>query len=251
VTEAGPARAEYGWRARIGMLKPSPVIDNNAHEFYLMAPEGVELFVTSMGVSHKDQSEYDKAVAGLHRPLSLLVRHEPQVILQAGVPPIVTRGWGFEGQVLARVREITSIPFFTDVGSSIRALQALDASRIVMLSFGFDDALSRQIGEYLRRGGIELVGWARVQASSEEDAARVSLEIVHQRARDLFEAHRSVANGIWITHASMPSVAVLDDLERELDVPVVSSAQALMWAGLRAAGILEPIPGFGRLLTQP
>ncbi len=48
----------------------------------------------------------------------------------------------------------------------------------------------------------------------------------------------------------MPSVGIIEALETELGVPVVGSAQALMWAGLRAAGIDEPISGFGRLLAE-
>ena len=241
-------RRPYGWRARIAMLKPSPVIDNNAHEFYLMAPPGVELFVCSMGLQRMAQSEYERVVAGLEEPLRLLLRHEPQAILQAGVPPIVTRGWGFEDELSARVRQITTVPLCTDVGSSIRALQRLGCSRTVMLSFGFDDALTEHIREYLRHAGLKLVGAGRVETSAGEDAARVPLEAVYQGARQLYETHANEADGVWITHASMPSVAVIDDLERDLGVPVASSAQALMWAGLRAAGIDDPIPGFGRLL---
>ena len=243
--------AEYGWRARIAMLKPSPVIDNNAHEFYLMAPEGVELFVTSMGVARMNQAEYDQALGGLEHGIRLLLHHDPHVILQAGVPPIVTHGWGFEDELLARVAKVTSIPFFTDVGSSIRALRTLGCSRVVMLSFGFDDELAGLIGRYLAGAGVTLLAAARVQRRPGEDAARVPLAMVAQHTRELFERHRSEVDGVWITHASMPSVGVLADLERDLGVPVVSSAQALMWAGLRASGILEPIAGFGRLLTLP
>jgi hypothetical protein len=104
--------AAYGWRARIGMLKPSAVIDNNAHEFYLMAPPGVELFVTSLGVGGMRQDEYDKAIANFEHPLRLLLHHQPDVILQAGVPPIVTRGWGFEDTLRASVAESPASPSF-------------------------------------------------------------------------------------------------------------------------------------------
>jgi len=241
-------RGEYGWRARIGMLKPSPVIDNNAHEFYLMAPPGVELFVCSMGLQRMAQSEYERVVAGMEEPLRLLLRHEPHVILQAGVPPIVTRGWGFEDELLARVTRVTSVPFFTDVGASIAALRKLGCGRIVMVSFGFDDELTGRIREYLGHAGIELVAAERVQSAPDEDAARVPLGRVYDSARDLYRYAQ--ADGIWITHASMPSVAIIDDLERDLGVPVVSSAQALMWTGLRAASIAGPIEGFGELLRR-
>jgi maleate isomerase len=240
--------AAYGWRARIGMLKPSAVIDNNAHEFYLMAPPGVELFVTSLGVGGMRQDEYDKAIANFEHPLRLLLHHQPDVILQAGVPPIVTRGWGFEDTLRASVAEITSIPFFSDVGASINGLRALGCGHVLMVSFSFDDELTEHIRRYLEAAGIQLIGSARVRESQGEDAAVLPLERVYRTTRKLFNDYPN-ADGIWITHASMPSIGVIDDLERDLRVPVVSSAQALMWAGLRAAGIREPFGQFGRLMS--
>jgi len=45
----------------------------------------------------------------------------------------------------------------------------------------------------------------------------------------------------------MPSVAVIQPLEQDLEVPVVTSMQAMAWAGLRLAGIKTEVTGYGRL----
>jgi maleate cis-trans isomerase len=244
-------RPAYGWRARIAMIKPSPVTDTNIHEFYLMAPPGVELFLASMNLGGMRQEEYDKAIANLDGPIKLLAHHDPQAIIQPGVPPIVTRGWGFEDELRARVASITPAPFFSDVGAAIAGLKALGSSRIVVLSYSFDDELMGTIARYMANAAIEVVGWDRVRPAWPGDVAAAPLEVIYQAARALFERHAGQADGLWITHASMPSVGVLAELERDLRVPVLSSAQALMWAGLRAAGVAEPVEGFGRLLTLP
>lgn len=244
-------RPPYGWRARIAMLKPSPVTDTNIHEFYLMAPPGVELFLASMNLGGMRQEEYDKAIANIDGPIRMLAHHDPHVIIQPGVPPIVTRGWGFEDQLRERVGAITKAPFFSDVGAVISGLKAVHSRRIAVLSYSFDDALMGTIAGYLSHAEIELVGWDRVQPLWSGDVAAVPLETVYQAARALAERHAGRIDGLWITHASMPSVGVIADLERDLGIPTVSSAQALMWAGLRAANMGEPIDGFGRLLLQP
>ena len=72
-------------------------------EFYLMAPPGVELFLGTMNLGGMRQEEYDKAIANIHVPLGLLAAHKPDAIVQAGVPPIVMRGWGCEDELRARV----------------------------------------------------------------------------------------------------------------------------------------------------
>lgn len=240
--------ASYGWRARIGMLVPPRVIDTNVHEFYLMAPEGVSLIVASLGVEGMSQEQYDRAIANIVEPVRMVTEHRADVILQAGVPPLVTRGPGFEAEVLARVAKVTPLPFITDVGASSRAMKALGLSRIVMLSSTFDDELTGHISQYLKQTGIALVSAAQVRLAHAASGA-VPLEVVYRAAKELFESHARDADGIWITQASMPSVGVIAELESSLGVSVVTSAQALMWAGLRTVGVREPIEGFGKLFA--
>jgi maleate cis-trans isomerase len=45
----------------------------------------------------------------------------------------------------------------------------------------------------------------------------------------------------------MPSVAVIDSLETDLGVPVVTSMQAMAWAALRAVNVRDEVTGYGRL----
>src|SRR5436190_440917 len=47
----------------------------------------------------------------------------------------------------------------------------------------------------------------------------------------------------------MPTLPVLEMLEQDLGKPAISSASAMMWHALRSAGVRQPIPGYGRLLT--
>ena len=50
--------APYGWRARIGLITPSPGHENNAYEFYLMVPEGITVCMTSLRVMALTQEQY-------------------------------------------------------------------------------------------------------------------------------------------------------------------------------------------------
>jgi maleate cis-trans isomerase len=54
---------------------------------------------------------------------------------------------------------------------------------------------------------------------------------------------------VFLTGTGMPTLPVLEALEHDLGKPVISSASAMMWHVLRSAGVREPIPGYGRLLT--
>jgi maleate cis-trans isomerase len=75
------------------------------------------------------------------------------------------------------------------------------------------------------------------------------LSYPYRAARRLFYS-ASGADGVWITGAALPTVGVIDALETDLGVPVVTSMQAMFWAGLRHAHVSTRVDGYGRLLRE-
>jgi maleate isomerase len=236
--------AGYGWRARFGLLQPTLVSDNNPFEFYLMAPEGVQMVLTSLGIRQTMPGEYDRAIAGLEEPIRRLLSRGVNVIVQAGVPPVVTRGWGFEEELKKRVAEWTDVPYATDIGCCIAGLRALAVSRVAVLA---SDALQRGLSEYLAGAGIELVKAGTIPPDAERDVHNLSLSVPYRSALEL-HSKAGRPEGILILGAFMPTVGMIQALEDATGTPVVSSAQAMMWEGLRLAGVpTRGVSGFGRL----
>ena len=238
--------AAYGWRARIGLLQPGNVSDTNPFEFYMMAPEGVQMVLTSLNVASQSEEGYARAIADLETPVRRLLPRRPDVMIQTGVPPLVHAGWGIEDELRQRVAKLTSVPYITDAAGSIAAMTAVGITSVLVVGT-FQTPVRELIKTYLSHAGIETVGYADPRVGSDLEAGQLTLDMIQQAATDGFENLGNQANGIWITPASMPSVGAIAVLERALDVPVISSAQALMWAGLRLSGIGDRISGFGRL----
>ena len=60
------------------------------------------------------------------------------------------------------------------------------------------------------------------------------------------------AEAVLISGTGLPTADAIEPLERALGKPVVTSQSASLWWLLRAAGVGEPVAGWGRLLaTQP
>ena len=57
------------------------------------------------------------------------------------------------------------------------------------------------------------------------------------------------ADAVFLSGVGMPTIDVLDQLERDLGKPVISSASAMMWNALRVAGLRKAVNGFGGLLA--
>ena len=175
-------------------------------------------------------------------------------IVQAGVPLVVTKGWGFEEELLAQISSQTQIPVATDIGACVQAMQKLRMRRVVMLT-PFDESMDRQLTAYVANAGIENVATRSLWPSDDSSMSRrygvaiMPLSAVYHAAKELFRSIQN-ADGIWITGALMPSVAIIDSLEQDLGVPVVTSMQAMMWAGLGMAKVKADVPGYGRLFSK-
>lgn len=243
----------YGWRARIGFITPSPAHENNSYEFYLMAPDGVTIVMTSLGVVLAEGDiAYQRGIDRLEPATEEIMSRRPDSIIQAGVPLIATHGWGFGQQVVDRINSVTTTPAATDLDSCVEAMGLLGMTQIAMLT-PFDDNMHQLLSQYVSNAGIQVLGAESVleEVSGGElrgyEVSTMNLGAVRSRAIELFR-NTGGADGVWITGALMPSVAVVGSLEAELGVPVVSSMQAMAWKGMRLAGVRESIPGFGQLL---
>ena len=139
-----------------GYITPTPAHENNSYEFYLVAPEGVTIVMTSLGVVLTDRERsYGEAIERLEAATEEIMTRRPQSIMQAGVPLIATRGWGFEDEVLGRIGNVTDTPAATDLGSCIRAMNGLGMRRVAMLT-PFDDKTHAQLAEYVANADIDV-----------------------------------------------------------------------------------------------
>jgi maleate isomerase/arylmalonate decarboxylase len=113
-----------------------------------------------------------------------------------------------------------------------------------------DDALNAHEQAFFEECGIEIVkvkglGIGAGGPHEYVKIAKVPKEQVyaHCRAANAREAH-----GMIVSCTDFPALEAIPRLEAELGKPVVSSNLATFWAALRAAGVRQPIAGFGRLL---
>jgi maleate isomerase len=243
--------AAYGWRARIGFIQPSMANPNHPHEFYLMVPDGVTISIASLRWYEDEPTEFlsDLSLRRVIERIPLgareLAEQGVNVIVQAGIPHLAGQGWGIEESLRARVAAVTDTPLVIDMRSSIEAMQRLAMGKVLVVT-PFTEAASARVAEYVAHDGIEVLQAHRVNVGSYGGIYGITLGTVYQEVKTAYRAVGK-ADGVWLPGAAMPSVAVIDALERDLGVPVVSSKQAMVWAALREARVAEPIVGYGRL----
>jgi maleate cis-trans isomerase len=243
----------FGWRARIGVLLPpgNPTVEP---ELYGMAPAGVSLHFARLhappsvgpaggaaGMEERSRA-YREGIAG---PASALADVRPAVVVLAHTASSYDLGFGHEQPLVDRVASLAGAPALLAAHAVLAALQHLGVKRLA-LGTPYPESISRQGKAYWEAAGFEIVGYHRladvvdIYAESEE---RAYLLARRADARD--------AQAVLLSGTGLPTVSVLETLERDLGKPVISSNQACLWRAMRLAGVREAVPGFGRLLREP
>jgi maleate cis-trans isomerase len=237
-----------GWRARLGFLVPpgNPTVETEMIE---LAPEGVSLHFQRMvargiGGSLDGQSERNQMMIDhLGDGIELLAMVNPDVIVIAHTATSYHLGREREAALLARLQEASGIHIVTAFGAVSQALRRLDVKRLA-LGAPYSPEVTLQGKAHLETHGLEVVNFANlsdvtnIYATTAEDAYRLARSIDCEEAQAVF-----------LTGTGMPTLPVLQPLEQDLGKAVISSASAMMWHALRSAGVRQPIPGYGRLLT--
>jgi maleate cis-trans isomerase len=237
-----------GWRARLGFLVPpgNPTVETEMIE---LAPKGVSLHFQRMvargvGGSLDGQNERNQMMIDhLGESVELLAMVQPDVIIIAHTATSYHLGRESEAALLARLREASGIRVVTAFGSVLQALRRLDVRRLA-LGAPYSAEVTLQGKAHLEAHGFEVVNFANLKGVT---------NIYEETAERAYRLARSIdvetAEAVFLTGTGMPTLPVLELLEQDLRKPVISSASAMMWHALRLAGVRQPIPGYGRLLT--
>lgn len=237
-----------GWRAKLGFLVPAgtPTVEP---EMFRLAPDGVSVHFQRMVARGADgtlqglEERITTQLEHIDESAELLSMIRPDVIVLAHTATSYRLGREAEQALVERVQARTGVRFITAFGSVIAALDHLGVKRVA-LGTPYDEKLTLQAKENLESYGCEVVSfeWLRnVRSIFEEPPGRV-----YGLGRSV---DRPEAQAIFLSGVGMPTVSVLDALDRDLGKPVISSASAMMWNALRVARAAAAIPGYGRLLS--
>ena len=120
------------------------------------------------------------------------------------------------------------------------------AKRLVFISETGQDDHDPKLA-YLREAGYEIVADRAAGLEGTDAYCTMPPRLWYDTALAL---RNPAADAYFISCANIHSIDVIEDLERDLGKPVVTSNQAAIWCALRTVGFNEAIPGLGILLKH-
>jgi len=215
----------------------------------LLAVPGVSVHFHRMSApgetgSLEGQDQRNRAmVASLDGAVEALAQVKPDLIVLAHTATSYTLGQRGEAELLARLHKQSGIPVVSAYGAVLAALERLGVKRVA-LGAPYSAATTEQGRAHLESCGYSVVRHANLQGV---------VNIYDTTADQAYRLARSIdvpeADAVFLSGTGMPTLPVLQMLERDLGKPALSSNAAMVWHALRRCGVREPIAGYGRLLT--
>src|SRR5438477_10277567 len=153
----------------------------------------------------------------------------------------------YDDVVTKRMRAGAAVPAITSAQAVGRAVRALGARRVAIVS-PYSEAVNERAVHYFKtKHGLDTIA---LEGFGATDAYAIG-KLGPQHARDAFaRVDRPEIEAFVVPGGNFPTMSSIAAWEREFGKPVVTTNQASFWAVLRAFKSADRLPAFGRLLAE-
>ncbi|MBU8808177.1 hypothetical protein KL953_04660 [Mycolicibacterium goodii] len=234
---------------RIGVVVPS--VNTVIEGWYPYAvPAGVRVHVNRMLIGQTvTAASLEEMDSHGMEAAAALATCRPEVVVYGCTASSLVGGREYDLYLLDTLRQATGVTSLTTTESVLRALDHLGVTTLAVAS-PYTDELGRKEVEFFCATGHPVLGDAHLGISGGFELASPSDADILAVARRAWRNAGGGVDALFIGCMNLNSHRVLDALEAELGVPVVSATQASLWAALRAIGVSDVLKGYGTLLAD-
>jgi maleate cis-trans isomerase len=221
------------------------------------APSEVTLIGAQVYVSGRTREAVERCyLGGLEDALERLRLKLPSqrwddldVVVQMGFPVGFLGGRRGLRQVEQRMRRATGRPVVVNAGAIVAAIRALSGRRLALAS-PYQEELNQLTRAGLESHGFTVAGLETLPSAAAQNWHQMSSGQVYDYLASALR-HTPDADVLVVASGVLPTLGLLDRLEADFRVPLVTANQAALWNALRLAGIHWALPGLGRLFQLP
>jgi maleate isomerase len=233
-------------RARIGFIIPSSnrMVEPQMARFM---PAGVVPHFHRVRMTNHHLSNLDDLTPRIVDAAAILAESKCDVTVLQCTGTSMSGGVDKEKEVAAAMKKATGgRPVVSAASSITAALRALRIKRMVFISES-EQAGHDSKKRYLQEDGYDIPADKAVALAGTDVYCVMPPKLWYDTA---MAYKRDDVDGYFISCANISAIEVIEDLEKELKKPVITSNQAALWHSLRTAGIRDAVPGLGRLLRH-
>ena len=134
----------------------------------------------------------------------------------------------------------------TPVTSAIKAFNEMNIKKIAVFT-PYPESVNKTIFEYFTKNNIDILSFTSLNLDLDSDIAKIDPKYLLETLIKLDTAN---ADALFISCTALPVLKILDEVEKKINKPVLSSNQTLIWDTIRSIGYKSSVKGYGKLLRN-
>lgn len=248
---SGALRKLKGTRRCVGLIIPASNTTFEAdfaraiseevtfYPYKLQMPGGVE-----------DESFVDKVNAGIEEATEYLAKAKVDIIAYGFTTGSFYRGVAYCKQLEEQIERMAGVPAVTPASAIVDALRYFGIKNISVAT-PYPEWNNSRLLAYLNEAGFRILN---LEGDSRTADIVIREPMWNQKTEAILEfasrVYRPEADALLCPCTAWRVLDVIEKLEQQLKVPVITANQATIWTTLRKLEIFRPIYGFGRLLEK-
>ena len=236
-------------KKKIGYMSPRTVVENQAYEFYRLAPPAVMLVLVPAGLEEFSAKDVDRVTKPMDKMIDKLMDRKVDIVNWTGVPLPLLCGIEAHDALVDHMRKYTGLPAQSQLLNVIAAMKHMKMKNVVVVN-KWTDQMNATLEAFLDREGISVAGVYNKSLSPSEfskHSTNDSAEMAYHLAAKAIKEHPE-ADGCYIGGGAWLSQPVSEKLERDTGMTTFCNLGAFVRHSLSSVGMWKPMQGHGRLL---
>jgi len=239
----------YGWRAKLGLIYIASAYAMEV-EFQKMAPPGVTTHTTRVSLGdHPEQfsiGDLTNLRTDALQATKLLAQAPLQAIAFGCTSGSFVQGRSEDLTFIEEMERIAQIPCTTTANAIVHACKVLDVEKIAMAS-PYSLEVNELAHAYFLEAGIEIDHMTGLGLMNDYAISALTLRDMYKMAT---QAYTEDAQALFLSCTGLATMPLIEKLEEDLGIPVVTSNQATLWHTLRLAKVKNRNTSFGTLFQH-
>ena len=129
--------------------------------------------------------------------------------------------------------------------AAIKAFKKFGVKKLSIFT-PYSKVLNDEVVSYFSKEGFEITSNSYLDIVSDYDIGKVEQEFLYET---LSKIDLNDADALFISCTALPTLNIIEKLEKKLSKPVLSSNQTLIWDSLQTIGKNNNVMGFGKLFN--
>jgi len=245
-----------GLTASLGSAAVNPLLGLVAPPAdYPTPPEGIVMYgsrvrfqTLGLGLTTMTPPGYDSVIGKIVPGAMTLKKAGANAILIFGTSLTFYKGAAFNQKLIDDVKKATGLPTSSMSSAVVDGLRQMGARRIAVAT-AYNDDVNGLLRTFLGESGFEVLALKGLGITAISEPSKVSQADLQKFSAGVFASARK-ADALFVSCGGLRTLEILEPLERECKVPVVSSTPHALWAGARLLGVDAKAKGFGRLIAK-